>query len=42
MFDVQCDYLKKIGRCSFGQTDMAALEASLHEIAEHIPPVHLC
>ena len=37
--DVQCDYLKeKLGNVSSGQTDMAALEASLHVIAENIPP----
>ena len=37
--DVQCDYLKEdLGDVRSGQTDMAALEASLHEIAEHIPP----
>jgi len=37
--DVQCDYLKeKLGNVSNGQTDMAALEASLHVIAENIPP----
>ena len=36
--DVQCDYLKeKLGNVSSGQTDMAALEASLHVIAENIP-----
>ena len=36
--DVQCDYLKeKLGNVSNGQTDMAALEASLHVIAENIP-----
>jgi nucleotide sugar dehydrogenase len=36
--DVQCDYLKEdLGNVRTGQTDMAALEASLHEIAEHIP-----
>jgi nucleotide sugar dehydrogenase len=35
--DVQCDYLKEdLGNVRTGQTDMAALEASLHEIAEHI------
>ena len=37
--DVQCDYLKEdLGNVRTGQTDMAALEASLHVIAEHIPP----
>jgi len=37
--DVQCDYLKeKLGNVSSGQTDMAALEASLHVIAENIQP----
>jgi UDP-N-acetyl-D-glucosamine dehydrogenase len=37
--DVQCDYLKKeLGNVRNGQTDMAALEASLHDIAERIPP----
>lgn len=36
--DVQCDYLKKeLGNVRNGQTDMAALEASLHDIAERIP-----
>ncbi len=36
--DVQCDYLKEdLGNVRSGQTDMAALEASLHVIAEHIP-----
>ena len=36
--DVQCDYLKNdLGNVRNGQTDMAALEASLHEIAERIP-----
>ncbi len=36
--DVQCDYLKEdLGNVRTGQTDMAALEASLHVIAEHIP-----
>jgi UDP-N-acetyl-D-glucosamine dehydrogenase len=35
--DVQCDYLKEdLGNVRTGQTDMAALEASLHEIAGHI------
>jgi nucleotide sugar dehydrogenase len=37
--DVQCDYLKDdLGNVRNGQTDMAALEASLGVIAEHIPP----
>jgi len=37
--DVQCDYLKnELGNVRNGQTDMAALEASLHEIAARIPP----
>jgi UDP-N-acetyl-D-glucosamine dehydrogenase len=37
--DVQCDYLKEdLGNVRTGQTDMAALEASLGVIAEHIPP----
>ncbi len=37
--DVQCDYLKeKLGDVRNGQTDMAALEASLHVIAENITP----
>jgi UDP-N-acetyl-D-glucosamine dehydrogenase len=37
--DVQCDYLKEdLGNVRSGHTDMAALEASLHVIAEHIPP----
>ena len=36
--DVQCDYIKEdLGNVRTGQTDMAALEASLHVIAEHIP-----
>jgi nucleotide sugar dehydrogenase len=36
--DVQCDYLKEdLGNVRTGQTDMAALEASLGIIAEHIP-----
>ncbi|HOB83445.1 MAG TPA: nucleotide sugar dehydrogenase [Bacteroidales bacterium] len=36
--DVQCDYLKnELGNVRNGQTDMAALESSLHEIAERIP-----
>ena len=37
--DVQCDYLKDdLGNVRSGQTDMAALEASLGVIAEHIQP----
>jgi len=37
--DVQCDYVKEeLGNVRAGQTDMAALEASLAVIAEHIPP----
>jgi nucleotide sugar dehydrogenase len=37
--DVQCDYLKnEIGNCRSGRADMAALEASLHTIAEHVRP----
>ncbi len=37
--DVQCDYLKEdLGDVRTGQTDMAALEASIGVIAEHIPP----
>jgi len=36
--DVQCDYIKEdLGNVRSGQTDMAALEASLQIIAEHIP-----
>jgi nucleotide sugar dehydrogenase len=36
--DVQCDYLKEsLGNVRTGRTDMAALEASLGVIAEHIP-----
>ena len=36
--DVQCDYIKEeLGNVRAGQTDMAALEASLGVIAEHIP-----
>ena len=36
--DVQCDYVKEeLGNVRAGQTDMAALEASLAVIAEHIP-----
>lgn len=37
--DVQCDYIKEdLGNVRNGQTDMAALEASIGIIAEHIPP----
>jgi UDP-N-acetyl-D-glucosamine dehydrogenase len=37
--DVQCDYIKEeLGNVRYGQTDMAALEASLGVIAEKIPP----
>jgi len=37
--DVQCDYLKEdLGDVRTGQTDMAALEASIGVISEHIPP----
>ena len=36
--DVQCDYLKEsLGNCRDGSADMAALEASMGVIAEHIP-----
>ena len=36
--DVQCDYLKEsLGDCRTGSADMAALEASMAVIAEHIP-----
>ena len=36
--DVQCDYIKEdLGDVRSGQTDMAALESSLHVIAEHVP-----
>ncbi|MDX9726612.1 MAG: nucleotide sugar dehydrogenase [Bacteroidales bacterium] len=36
--DVQCDYIKEdLGDVRTGQTDMAALESSLHVIARHIP-----
>ena len=36
--DVQCDYIKEdLGNVRSGQTDMAALESSLHVIAQHIP-----
>ena len=37
--DVQCDYIKEdLGNVRNGQTDMAALEASISVIAERIPP----
>ncbi|MBW6501034.1 MAG: nucleotide sugar dehydrogenase [Bacteroidales bacterium] len=40
--DVQCDYLKEdLGNVRSGETDMAALEASLGVIAEHIPSTAL-
>lgn len=36
--DVQCDYIKEdLGNVRSGETDMAALESSLHVIARHIP-----
>jgi len=36
--DVQCDYIKaELGNVRNGETEMAALEASLGVIAEHIP-----
>lgn len=36
--DVQCDYIKEdLGDVRTGQTDMAALEASIGVIAEHVP-----
>ncbi len=36
--DVQCDYIKEdLGNVRSGQTDMVALESSLHVIAKHIP-----
>jgi nucleotide sugar dehydrogenase len=36
--DVQCDYIKEeLGNVRSGHTDMAALEASISVIAEHIP-----
>ena len=36
--DVQCDYIKtELGDCRTGSADMAALEASMAVIAEHIP-----
>ena len=37
--DVQCDFAKKeLGNMRTGETDMAALEATLHTIGEKIPP----
>ena len=37
--DVQCDYIKEdLGNVRTGNTDMAALEASIGVIAEHIQP----
>ncbi len=37
--DVQCDYAKKeLGNMKTGETDMAALEASMKTIGESIPP----
>lgn len=37
--DVQCDYIKEdLGNVRSGSTDMAALEASIHVIAENVPP----
>ncbi len=37
--DVQCDYAKKeLGNMKSGETDMAALEASMKTIGEKIPP----
>ena len=36
--DVQCDYIKKdLGNMKTGETDMAALEATLRTIGQHIP-----
>lgn len=36
--DVQCDYIKEdLGNVRSGQTDMAALESSIHVIAENVP-----
>jgi nucleotide sugar dehydrogenase len=40
--DVQCDYLKQdLGNMRTGETDMAALEATLRTIGEKIPPACL-
>jgi UDP-N-acetyl-D-glucosamine dehydrogenase len=37
--DVQCDYIKaELGNMRSGEADMAALEATLRTIGEHIPP----
>jgi nucleotide sugar dehydrogenase len=37
--DVQCDYLKEsLGDCRTGKVEMEALEASIADIAERIPP----
>ncbi len=37
--DVQCDYIKKdLGQLRTGQTDMAALEATMKTIGQKIPP----
>jgi nucleotide sugar dehydrogenase len=37
--DVQCDYVKRdLGNMRSGEADMAALEATMRTIGEHIPP----
>lgn len=37
--DVQCDYIKcELGNMRSGEADMAALEATLRTLGEHIPP----
>jgi nucleotide sugar dehydrogenase len=37
--DVQCDYIKKdLGKMKTGETDMAALEATMRTIGEKVPP----
>ncbi len=37
--DVQCDYIKRdLGKMRSGEADMAALEATMRVIGEHIPP----
>jgi len=37
--DVQCDYIKRdLGNMRSGEADMAALEATMRVIGEHIPP----
>ncbi|MCY2928516.1 MAG: GDP-mannose dehydrogenase [Planctomycetota bacterium] len=37
--DVQCDYAKKdLGKMKTGETDMAALEATMRTIGEKVPP----